>query len=431
MQLIILANILKKSREGLALSKRRVVVTGLGIVSPLGLNVDDTWAAILKSKSGVSMIEHFDVSQYTTRFSATVKNFNVDAFVSHREARKMDTFIHYALAATYEAINDAQLEIKAPEHYRIGVSIGSGIGGLPMIERCHEALLNLGPRKISPFFVPSAIVNMAAGQVSIHFGLRGPNVSVVSACTTGTHNIGYATRTIAYGDADVMIAGGTEMATCPMGVAGFAAARALSKRNDEPERASRPWDKQRDGFVLGDGAAVLVLEEYEHAKRRGAKIYAECIGFGMSSDAYHMTSPDENGDGAYQAILNAIRDAQISPDEIDYINAHATSTVLGDVVEIRAIKRAFGNSLSSLAVSSTKSMTGHLIAAAGSIEAIFSILAIRDQVVPPTINLDEPEEECTGLNLVPHEPQSKKIRTVLSNSFGFGGTNGTVIFRAI
>lgn len=413
------------------LAKRRVVVTGLGIVSPLGLNTPTTWSAILEGRSGVSVVPYFDASEYPVKICAAVKNFDSSQIVSVKDSRKMDLFIHYALVATQEALLDSGLTITDQNSDRVGVAIGSGIGGLPTIERTHTSVLQGGPRKMSPFFVPAAIVNMAAGQASIYFGAQGPNFSVVSACTTGSHNIGIAARAIAYGDADAMLAGGAEMATCPMGLGGFAAARALSKRNDEPEKASRPWDKQRDGFVLGEGAGIVMLEEYEHAKKRGAKIYAELIGFGMSGDAYHMTAPEEQGMGAYRAMMHAYQDAGISVDQTDYINAHATSTELGDIVEIRAIKRCLGEHADRVAISSTKSMTGHLIAAAGSVEAIFSVLAIRDQVAPPTINLDEPDDECAGLNLVPHTAQSRKINTVVSNSFGFGGTNASLIFRSV
>jgi 3-oxoacyl-[acyl-carrier-protein] synthase II len=400
------------------------------MVSPLGLNVADTWQGILQGKSGVAPVTLFDTTDYPTTISATVKGFDPSALLSVKDLRKMDLFIQYALIATREALQDSGLQITDDNSRRIGLAIGSGIGGLPVIERCRDALVEGGPRKMSPFFVPAAIVNMAAGQASIFFGIKGPNIAIVSACTTGTHNIGYAARTIVYSDADVMVAGGAEMATCPMGLAGFAAARALSRRNAEPERASRPWDRARDGFVLGDGAGIVILEEYEHAKRRGARIYAEVTGFGMSSDAYHMTAPDEEGTGAMYAMKNALADAAITPEALDYINAHATSTVAGDVAEVMAIKRCLGDYAYHLPVSSTKSMIGHLLGAAGAVEAIFCILAIRDQVAPPTINLDDPDEGC-DLNFVPHVAQSCKIQTVLSNSFGFGGTNASLIMKSV
>ncbi len=412
------------------MAKRRVVITGMGMVSPLGLTVPQTWDNILAGKSGVQTVEEFDLTNFPTRIAASVKAFDPSAVIPIKDLKKMDLFIQYAIYAAREAITDAGLVVTEDNAERVGVAIGSGIGGLPVIESSHKLLLKTGPRRISPFFVPAVIINMASGNVSIQNNFKGPNFAIVSACTTGTHNIGFAARTIAYGDADVMIAGGSENATCPMGLAGFAAARALSKRNDEPEGASRPWDEDRDGFVLGDGAGVLILEEYEYAKRRGAKIYAELLGFGMSSDAYHMTSPDTDGNGAMRSMQNALNDAAIDPATIDYINAHATSTVAGDAVEILAIKKTFQDHAQKLAVSSTKSMIGHLLGAAGAVEAIFSVLAIRDQVAPPTINLDNPSEGC-DLNLVPHQAQDMSITTTLSNSFGFGGTNASLIFRAI
>ncbi len=412
------------------LSKRRVVVTGIGMVTPLGLNVKDTWEGIVAGKSGVTEITSFDVGDYPVKISASVKDFQPEPLIPIKDLKKMDLFIQYGLVAAKEAIDDAGLVSNETNSHRIGVAIGSGIGGLPMIERCHSVLETQGARRLSPFFVPAVIINMVSGNLSIMYGFKGPTIAIVSACTTGTHNIGYAARTIAYGDADVMIAGGAEMATCDLGIGGFAAARALSKRNDEPQKASRPWDKERDGFVLGDGAGVLVLEEYEHAKKRGAKIYAELIGFGMSSDAYHMTLPDQEGIGFGFSMKNALSDASINLDDIDYINAHGTSTPAGDVIEAQAIKNTFAEHAYKLAVSSTKSMTGHLLGAAGAVEAIFSILAMRDQVAPPTINLDNPDEGC-DLNFVPHEAQKRKIDVVLSNSFGFGGTNGTLIFKRL
>ena len=409
--------------------KQRVVVTGLGMITSLGLSVDATWKAILASKSGASLIDSFDASEFACQFSSSVKDFNAQAYdISVKDARKMDLFIQYGLAAATEALSDSDLDMSKENAHRVGVAIGSGIGGLMSIEKTHNAYLSGGPRKISPFFIPSTIINMIAGHLSIRHGFKGPNISVVSACTTGTHNIGEAARMIAYGDADVMLAGGAEMATCPLGLGGFAACRALSLRNDDPQAASRPWDKDRDGFLLGDGAGVLVLESYEHAKQRGARIYAEIIGYGTSADAYHMTLP--SGDGAKMAMLNTLQDAKVSPDTVDYVNAHATSTPSGDECETQAIKDAFGSHAYKLAVSSTKSMTGHLLGAAGAIEAIFSILAIRDQVAPPTINLDNPSENC-DLDFVPHVARQMVINSALSNSFGFGGTNAALLFKKI
>lgn len=413
------------------MSRRRVVVTGLGMISSLGNTVADTWHGIVNGKSGVATISHFDASAFTTQFSASVKNLVVDDYFPGKEARKMDPFIQYGMVAGIQAIRDSGLEINETNAGRIGVSIGSGIGGIGTIEEGSATLEHKGPRRISPFFVPSAIINMISGNLSIMYGLRGPNIAITTACTTGTHSIGFAARMIQYGDADVMVAGGAEMATTPLGLGGFAAARALSTRNDNPQGASRPWDKDRDGFVLGDGAGVLVLEEYEHAKKRGAKIYAELIGFGMSGDAYHMTSPPEDGSGAAASMRNAILDAGISPELINYINAHGTSTPAGDKAECAAVKSVMGAASAQVAVSSTKSMIGHLLGAAGAVEAIFSVLAIRDQVAPPTINLDNPEDSCADLNLVPHTAQERKIDAVLSNSFGFGGTNGSLIFRKV
>lgn len=412
------------------MSKRRVVVTGLGMLSPLGLSVEETWGAIKLGKSGAAAITSFDVSGYTTQFAASVKNFNPEPFLTSKDTRRMDLFIQYGLVAAAEAINDAGLQITEQNTHRIGVAVGSGIGGMPMIEKNHSALLDGGPRKISPFFVPGAIINMVAGQLSIHYGMKGPNISVVTACTTGSHNIGFAARCISHGDADVMLAGGAEMATCPMGLGGFIACRALSTRNSDPERACRPWDKDRDGFVLGDGAGILVLEEYEHAKKRGAHIYAELAGFGMSADAYHMTAPDPQGSGGMYAIQNALQDAGLRPEDIQYVNAHATSTPMGDEIEALSIKRAFGDHAYKLAVSSTKSMTGHLLGAAGAVEAIFTILALRDQIAPPTINLEQPSEGC-DLDFVPNTARQMRIVHAISNSFGFGGTNGSLLFSQI
>lgn len=412
------------------MSKRRVVVTGLGAVSPVGNTVDASWSSVLEGRSGAAPITAFDVSAYPVQFAACVKDFDVSAYMPTKDARKMGVFIHYGMAAGIQAIEQAGIEVNDDNRHRIGVSIGSGIGGLPEIEYSAEVLRSGGPRKLSPFFVPATIINMVAGNLSIRYGFQGPNISIVTACTTGTHNIGDAARIIEHGDADVMIAGGAEMATSPLGLAGFGAARALSTRNDEPERASRPWDVERDGFVLGDGAGVLVLEEYEYAKARGAPIIAELAGYGMSADAYHMTQPAENGDGAYRCMANAVADAEMNSDEIDYVNAHGTSTQVGDVAEIRGIKTLFGDHSYKIAVSSTKSMTGHLLGAAGGLEAVFSVLALRDQVAPPTINLDQPDDEC-DLDFVPHEARSMEIDAVLSNSFGFGNTNGTLVFRRI
>lgn len=410
------------------MSKQRVVVTGLGMISPLALNVEDTWKGILAGKSGVGLIDHFDASDLSCRICSRIRDFDPLPYMAEKDARKRDFFIQYGIAAAVQAIKDSGLEVNEGNADRIGLAIGSGIGGLPFIEKSHAVLLDSGPRRISPFFIPGALINMTAGIVSIMYGMRGPNIAVVSACTTGTHNIGLAARAIAYGDADVMVAGSSEMASTKLGIGGFAAMRALSTRNDAPEKASRPWDKDRDGFVLGDGAGVIVLESYEHAKRRGAKIYAELVGFGMSADASHMTTPHPEGLGAATSMDAALKDAGIDPTEVDYINAHGTSTPAGDELEIMAIKRSFKDHAYKVAVSSTKSMTGHLLGAAGAVEAIFSILAIRDQVAPPTINLDNPSENC-DLNLVPHTAQQRLIKVVLSNSFGFGGTNGTLVFR--
>ncbi len=412
------------------MSKQRVVVTGLGMVSPLGLNVEDTWKAIVAGKSGVALIDHFDPSDLNCHICSRVKDFDPTVYMTEKDARKRDYFIQYGVAAAIQAITDSGIQVTEQNANRIGLAIGSGIGGLPFIEKTHSVLLDSGARRISPFFIPGALINLIGGNVSIQYGMRGPNIAVVSACTTGTHNIGLAARAIAYGDADVMVAGSAEMASTKLGIGGFAAMRALSTRNDAPEKASRPWDKDRDGFVLGDGAGVIVIESYEHAKRRGAKIYAELVGFGMSADAVHMTTPHPEGLGAAESMEIALRDAGMNPDEVDYINAHATSTPAGDELEILAMKRCFKDHAYKLAVSSTKSMTGHLLGAAGAVEAIFSILALRDQVVPPTINLDNPSDSC-DLNLVPNHAQQQKLDVTLSNSFGFGGTNGTLIFKKL
>lgn len=412
------------------LSKRRVVITGLGIVSPVGSSVKDAWENIVAGKSGIGPITAFDVSAFSVRFGGAVKGFVLEDYLAPKEARKMDPFIHYGIAAAVQAIRDSGLEVTEENAERIGVAIGAGIGGIGSIERSHSAYLEGGPRKISPFFVPSAIINMISGHVSMMYGIKGPNIAVVTACTTATHNIGEAARIIAYGDADVMVAGGAEFGTTELGLGGFAAARALSTRNDDPEGASRPWDKDRDGFVLSDGAGVLVLEEYEHAKRRGAPIYAELVGYGRSGDAYHMTLPAEGGDGARRCMLNALRDAGIEPDEVDYINAHGTSTPAGDIAETQAIKAALGDHAYKVAVSSTKSMTGHLLGAAGGIEAIFTVLALRDQIAPPTINYTTPDPEC-DLDYVPNTAREMKMEVAISNSFGFGGTNGSLVFRRL
>jgi len=412
-------------------TKRRVVVTGLGMVSPVGLTVKQSWDSILAGKSGIKKITHFDVSNFACQIAGSLDGFDVTSIMPAKEARKMDPFIHYGIAASIEAIEDSGLAITDANAERVGIAIGSGIGGLPGIEKGHEAYLHGGPRKISPFFVPSNIINMIAGNLSIRYGIKGPNYAIVTACSTGTHNIGDAARMIAHDDVDVMIAGGAEMSCSPMGIGGFSAARALSTRNDSPETASRPWDKDRDGFLLSDGAGVVVLEEYEHAKQRGATIYAELIGFGMSSDAYHMTAPSEDGDGAARCMRNALRSAQLNPEQIDYINAHGTSTPAGDKVEANAVKRCFGDHAGKLMVSSTKSMTGHLLGAAGGIEAIFTVLSLRDQVAPPTMNLDNLDPDCAGLDYVPNVARQCKMDISLSNSFGFGGTNGTLIFKRI
>ncbi|MCH8503716.1 MAG: beta-ketoacyl-ACP synthase II [Ectothiorhodospiraceae bacterium] len=412
------------------MAKRRVVVTGLGIISPVGNTVPEAWANILAGKSGIRPITRFDTEAFSTRFGGTIEGFDPKDHMNPKDARKMDPFIHYGIAAANQAVADAGLEITDENSERIGVAVGSGIGGINWIENGHKAFLDGGPRKLSPFFIPGAIINMISGHLSIIHGIKGPNISVVTACTTGTHNIGEAARIIAYDDADVMIAGGAEFATTPTGLGGFAAARALSSRNDSPEQASRPWDKDRDGFVLSDGAGVVVLEEYEHARKRGATIYAELAGYGMSGDAYHMTQPSQGGEGASRCMNIALRDAGISVDQVDYINAHGTSTPAGDVAESNAVKRTFGDHAYKLAVSSTKSMTGHLLGAAGGVAAIFSIVAIRDQVAPPTINLDNVDPDA-DLDYVPHTAREMSISVALSNSFGFGGTNGTVLFRKL
>ena len=411
------------------MSKRRVVITGMGMLSPLGNDVASSWEGILAGRSGIGMIDRFDAFEYNTRIGGAIKDLDLEPYLSVKEARKLDAFIHYGLIAAQQAVDHSGLaEYEELDRERAGIAIGSGIGGLEYIEKSVLTMERSGPRKVSPFFVPASVINMISGNAAIRFGYQGPNIAIVTACTTGTHNIGYAARTIAYGDADVMLAGGSEMATTRTGIAAFSSARALSTRNDEPEKASRPWDKDRDGFVLSDGAGVVVLEELEHAKNRGATIYGELAGFGMSDDAHHITSPPEDGKGAALSMNNALRDAGLKPEDVDYINAHGTSTQVGDVAEIAAVKRVFGDHASRLAMSSTKSMTGHQLGAAGAVEAIFSLLAIRDGVLPPTINLDNPDVGC-DLDLVPNTCRKSDVRVALSNSFGFGGTNGTLIIR--
>jgi len=410
--------------------RRRIVVTGLGTVCPVGNTVAEAWHNIVAGVSGIGPIEAFDASAFSTRISGAIRSFNVEQYISVKEARKMDPFIHYGMAAGIQAIEDAGIEITEANSRRVGVLIGSGIGGLPGIEKGYQSFLDGGPRKISPFFVPSNIINMISGNLSIKYGIRGPNYAIVSACSTGAHSIGLAARHIERGDVDVMIAGGSEFATSPTGIGGFASARALSTRNDEPARASRPWDKDRDGFVLSDGAGVVVLEELEHARKRGARIYAELAGFGMNSDAYHMTSPSPNGEGAADCMALALADGGINTDEVQYINAHGTSTPAGDKAETDAVKRLFGDYAYKLAMSSTKSMVGHMLGAAGGVEAVFALLSLRDQVAPPTINLDTPDPEC-DLDYVPKQAREMKLDVVLSNSFGFGGTNATLAFRKL
>ncbi|MBB3101862.1 beta-ketoacyl-ACP synthase II [Azomonas macrocytogenes] len=410
------------------MSRRRVVVTGMGMVSPLGNDVPSSWQGILAGRSGIAPIEHLDLSTFSTRFGGSVKNFEIDPYLPAKEARKLDLFIQYGLAACIQAVRNSGLEITDSNRERIGVAVGSGIGGLTNIQSNCVALMEQGPRRISPFFVPGSIINMVSGFLSIQLRLEGPNYAIATACTSGTHCIGMAARNISYGEADVMVAGGAEMAACGLGIGGFAAARALSTRNDDPAAASRPWDRTRDGFVLGDGAGALILEELEHAKARGATIYAELIGFGMSSDAFHMTAPPEDGAGAARCMRNAMQDAGLNPSDVQYVNAHGTSTPAGDKAEAAALKKIFGDHAYELSVSSTKSMTGHLLGAAGAIEAIFTILAIQDQIAPPTINLDDPDDGC-DLDFVPHQAKSRFIEIALSNSFGFGGTNGSLLFR--
>ncbi len=412
------------------MKKRRVVITGLGLVSPVGIGVGEAWGNLTAGQSGITRITRFDASSFSSQIAGEVKGFDVTRYLPAKEARRMDTFIHYGMAAAMEAFQDSGLEVTEKNAEMIGVNIGSGIGGLPSIEETHNVYLAGGARKISPFFIPGTIINMISGNFSIQYGLKGPNLAMVTACTTATHCIGNSARMIEYGDADVMVAGGSESTVCPLAIGGFGAARALSTRNDDPATSSRPWDIGRDGFVLGEGAGILVLEEYEHAKARGAKIYAELSGFGMSADAYHMTAPCEDGEGAARCMRHALRNAGMNPDEVDYVNAHGTSTPLGDIAETVALKRFFGDHAKRLAVSSTKSMTGHLLGAAGGIEAVFSALSIHHQVAPPTINLFDQDPQC-DLDFVPNVARQMKIDVAISNSFGFGGTNGTIVFRKI
>ncbi|KAF1018180.1 MAG: beta-ketoacyl-ACP synthase II [Burkholderia sp.] len=410
------------------MSRRRVVVTGLGLISPVGNNVADGWANLVAGQSGIANITKFEATNYLASFAGEVKGFNVEDYLPAREARHMDTFIHYGIVASMQAMQDSGIEVTEENAERFGVVVGSGIGGLPMIEVTQTELLNRGPRRISPFFVPASIINMISGNLSIKFSLKGPNLAVVTACSTGLHCIGAAARLIEYGDADMMLSGGAEATVSPLGIGGFSAARALSQRNDDPATASRPWDKDRDGFVLGEGAGVMVLEEYEHAKVRGAKIYAEVCGYGMSADAYHMTTPVEDGDGARRCMLAALRNAGINPDEVNYLNAHGTSTQLGDLAETIAIKQAFGDRAKQMVVNSTKSMTGHLLGGAGGLESVFTVLAVHNQVSPPTINIFNQDPEC-DLDYCANEARDMKISVALKNSFGFGGTNGTLVFK--
>jgi 3-oxoacyl-[acyl-carrier-protein] synthase II len=409
-------------------ARRRVVITGLGIISPVGNTVADAWDSITNGRSGITSITRFDASAFPARIAGEVKNFDVSAYLAPKEARRMDTFIHYGMAAGIQAFKDSGLEVTPANAERIGVNIGSGIGGLPMIEDTHTTYLQGGPRKISPFFIPGTIINMISGNLSIMFGLKGPNIAVVTACTTGLHAIGISARTIAYGDADVMVCGGAEATVSALAVGGFGSAKALSTRNDDPATASRPWDKDRDGFVLGEGAGVMVLEEYEHAKARGARIYAELAGFGMSGDAYHMTAPDT--DGPKRSMVNALKDAGINADEVQYVNAHGTSTPLGDKNETEAIKLAFGDAAKKLVVSSTKSMTGHLLGGAGGLESVLTTLAVYHQIAPPTINIFEQDPEC-DLDYCANVARPMKIEVAMKNNFGFGGTNGSLAFRRV
>ncbi|MBS24839.1 MAG: beta-ketoacyl-[acyl-carrier-protein] synthase II [Gammaproteobacteria bacterium] len=409
------------------MSTRRVVITGMGLVTPLGNDLNTSWDSIKNGKSGIETLTHFDVSEFSTRFGGAIKSFDCSEYMEIKEARRMDEFVQYGIAAGVQAIDDSGIDISTIDAERAGVAIGSGIGGIKTIEETSIQVKDSGPRRVSPFFVPGSIINMVAGNLSIRYGLRGPNIAVTTACATGTHNIGLAANMIVNNQADVMLVGGAEMSTSPVGLAGFCAARALSTRNDDPQRASRPWDKDRDGFVLSDGAGIMVLEELEHAKKRGANIYAEISGFGMSGDAYHMTAPSEGGAGAALCMSNALRSAGMNPDQVDYINAHGTSTPAGDIAETEAIKSVFKDHANNLPVSSTKSMIGHLLGASGAAEAIVSVLSIKDQVISPTINLDNPDDEC-DLDYVPRTAREQSLKVVLSNSFGFGGTNGSLIF---
>lgn len=409
---------------------RRVVITGLGLVTPLGNSVDSTWQAIVDGRSGINLLTQFDTTEFSTRFGGSIKDFDCTPYLSAKEARRMDVFIQYGLAAGVQAVTDSGLLESNVNFERIGVAIGSGIGGINSIEDTSNLVRMSGPRKVSPFFVPGSIINMLGGTLSIRYNFQGPNIAITTACTTGTHNIGVAANMICNGQADVMLAGGAEMATSPVGLGGFCAARALSTRNDDPQRASRPWDKDRDGFVLSDGAGIMVLEEYEHARKRGAKIYAELAGFGMSGDAYHITSPSEGGKGAAICMRNALASAQLDPSEVQYINAHGTSTIAGDLAETHAIKSVFGSHAQQLSISSSKSMLGHLLGASGAVEAIICALSIRDQILTPTINLDNPDAEC-DLDYIPHQSRDAKVDVALSNSFGFGGTNGSLVFKRL
>ncbi len=413
------------------MNQRRVVVTGLGAITPVGNDIETAWRALLAGQSGIAELEGFDTTNYATKIAGQIKGFEADKYgIEPKEARKMDSFIQYGVAAAHSAIHDAGLNHTPSDPFRFGVSIGSGIGGLGFIEKSHEALTKSGPRRVSPFFIPGAIINMISGYVSMQFGFQGPNLAFATACTTGCHSIGMAARSIACGDADVMVAGGAEKASTPLGISGFGSVKALSTCNDEPEKASRPFDKDRSGFVLGDGAGVVVLEEYEHAKQRGARIYSEVIGFGMSGDAYHITSPAPEGKGMAQAMINAVRDAGVNNDEIGYINAHGTSTKINDAYETAAIKLALGDAANQVAISSTKSMTGHLLGAAGAIETIWTILSLRDKICPPTINLDNPDEAC-DLDYIPNKAREIDLEVAMSNSFGFGGTNGAIVLRRV
>jgi 3-oxoacyl-[acyl-carrier-protein] synthase II len=412
------------------LTRRRVVVTGVGAITPLGNTVNETWQGLCEGKSGIAPLDHFDVSAYTTRFGGSIRNFDITQYMSEKEARRIDAFLHYGVAAGMQAVRDSGIEEAGYDPLRVGVAAGSGIGGITSIENTLRLIDSTGPRKISPFFVPGSIINMISGTLSIQFNFQGPNLAITTACTTGTHNIGVAARMIAYGDADAMVVGGSEMATSPVGLGGFCAARALSTRNDDPQRASRPWDRDRDGFVLSDGAGMMVIEEYEAARKRGARIYAELAGFGMSGDAFHITSPPEDGRGAAACMHNALRDAGLGTDAVQYINAHGTSTPAGDLAETLAIRKVFGSDADKLAVSSTKSMIGHLLGASGAVEAIFSVLALHHQVAPPTINLDNPGDGC-DLDYIPGAAREMPMEVVISNSFGFGGTNGSLVFRKL